>query len=281
MTPPVLVTGSRGAIGSALISRLRAAGTPVRAASAAPEKLEVPEGVETVRLRLDEPGTFPAALAGVRQVFLYADPTRIDAFLADATAAGVEHIVLLSSSSVLYAGAEDNPIARRHLAVEQALTASDIDATLLRPGAFAGNAVGWAWSIRSTGTVQLPYPGTHASPIHQADVADAAFAVLTEPRLRGAAYHLTGPESLTAAEQIAVLGAATSREIAVETVSPETWKAAMSAYLDDATADALLGYFASYDGRPDTVTRGVEELTAHPARTFAEWAAENADTFRP
>ncbi|MGP9019347.1 NAD(P)H-binding protein [Streptomyces sp. BR1] len=281
MSSPVLVTGSRGAIGSGLVSRLRAAGLPVRAASAAPEKLDLPDDVETVRLRLGEPGTFPAALAGVRQVFLYADPTHVDAFLAAAKAAGVEHIVLLSSSSVLYAGAEDNPIAQRHLAVEQALTASGIDATLLRPGAFAGNAAGWAWSIKSTGTVEVPYPGTHASPIHQDDVADAAFAVLTEPRLRGAAYHLTGPESLTAAQQIAALGAAIGRDIAVETVSPEAWKAAMSAYMDDATADALLDYFAAYDGRPDTVTRGVEELTARPARTFADWAAENADTFRP
>ncbi|WP_371654064.1 MULTISPECIES: NAD(P)H-binding protein [unclassified Streptomyces] len=277
----VLVTGSRGTVGSTLISLLRAAGTPVRAASAAPEKLDLPPDVATVRLSLDDPETFPAALAGVRQVFLYANPAHIDAFLTDAKAAGVEHIVLLSSSSVLYAGAEDNPIARHHLAVEQALKASDIDATFLRPGAFAGNAAGWAWSIRSTGTVALPYPGTQASPIHEADVADAAHAVLAEPRLRGAAYHLTGPESLTATEQIAALAAATGREIAVETVSPEAWKESMAAYMDAAVADALLAYFASYDGRPDAVTRGVEELTARPSRTFAAWAAENAEAFRP
>ncbi|MEU1076782.1 MULTISPECIES: NAD(P)H-binding protein [unclassified Streptomyces] len=277
----VLVTGSRGTVGSALVSLLHAAGTPVRAASAAPEKLDLPPDIATVRLDLDDPATFRAALAGATQVFLYANPAHIDAFLEEARAAGVEHIVLLSSSSVLYAGARDNPIALRHLAVEQALKASGIDATLLRPGAFAGNAMGWAWSVKATGTVALPYPGTQASPIHEADVADAAHAVLAEPRLRGAAYHLTGPDSLSAAEQIALISTATGREITVGTVSPEAWKESMAAYMDGAVADALLAYFAAHDGRPDTVTRGVEELTARPARTFASWAEENAEAFRP
>lgn len=123
----VLVTGSRGRVGSALISLLHAAGIPVRAASAAPEKLRLPPGVDPVRCALDDPATFPTALESVTSVFLYAEPSHIDAFLDAAEAAGVEHIVLLSSSSVLDPDAAENPIAATHLKVERALAASPAD----------------------------------------------------------------------------------------------------------------------------------------------------------
>ncbi|MEV4442859.1 NmrA family NAD(P)-binding protein, partial [Streptomyces sp. NPDC049577] len=176
---------------------------------------------------------------------------------------------------------EDNAIAAMHLNVERALEASGIEATFLRPGGFDSNALGWAQAVKTAGAVDLPYPNGELSVIHEADIADAALAVLTTPALRGKAYRLTGPESLTGAEQVAVIGKAADRPIAVNHVGPEEWKASVSGFLPPALADALLALAAETDGRPDTVTDAVEELTGHPARTFAEWADENADAFRP
>lgn len=54
----------------------------------------------------------------------------------------------------------------------------------------------------------------------------------------------------------------------------------MADYMPGAFADGLLDYWASTDGSPTPLTSNVEELTGHPARTFAEWAKENADSFR-
>lgn len=276
----VLVTGSRGRVGSALVDLLRTNGVAVRAASAAPEKLETPSGVHTVRCDLGKPETFAAALDSATAVFLYAEPTHVDAFTAAATAAGVAHIVLLSSSSVLAPDAADNPIGSSHLAVEQALTATEgLTATLLRPGAFAANALQWSWAVRSGGAVDLPYPFSHADPIHEADIAEAALAVLTTPRLQGAAYELTGPESLTFSEQIEFLGRAAGRHITVNAVSREAWKASMAEHIPAAFADTLLDYWARSHGSPVPLTRTVEELTGHPARTFDVWAREHAEAF--
>lgn len=276
----ILITGSRGKVGSTLLTLLHEAGAAVRAASGSPEKLSVPAGVDAVKCALDDPAAFRAALDSVTSVFLYAEASQTGAFLDEAGAAGVEHIVLLSSSSVLDPDAADNSIAASHLAVEQALAASPIETTVLQPGAFASNALQWPWALKSTGAIDLPYPGSYGDPIHERDIAEAALAILTRPPLRGATYHLTGPETLTFTQQIAILERASGRPIPFNAVTREAWKESMAEYMPSAFADALLDYWATTDGSPAPLTRTVEELTGHPARTFAEWAEENAHAFR-
>lgn len=277
---PTLVTGSRGRVGSALVSLLHQDGHAVRAGSRKPGELSPPAGVPAVACDLGDPGTFAAALDGVDSVFLYAEPSHITAFLAAAQTAGVTHIVLLSSSSVLDPDAGSNPIAASHHAVEQALTGSPLTTTLLRPGAFAGNAYQWSESFRSGRPVDLPYPHSATSPIDETDIAEAARAVLTDATLQGAAYHLTGPESLTAAEQVELLAAATGSPAAFRTVSRSAWKDAVSPFVPEAIADALLDYWAATDGSAAEITGDTEKLTGRPARTFATWATENAAAFR-
>lgn len=275
-----LVTGCRGRVGSALASLLHRGGHGVRAASRNPAQLSLPTGIPLVACDLSDPTTFPAALEGVDAVFLYADPSHIDAFLTAARAAGVGHIVLLSSSSALAPDAASNPIAASHHAVEEALTASPLSATFLRPGAFAGNAYQWSGAFRSGGPVDLPYPRSHTSPIDETDIAEAALAVLTDTSLQGAAYHLTGPESLTAAEQIELLAASSGTPVTVNAVSRDDWKESVSLFVPADIAEALLTYWAATDGSPAEVTGDTEKLTGRPARTFAAWATEHAAAFR-
>ncbi|MDX6759283.1 hypothetical protein SIN09_07455 [Streptomyces sp. F8] len=72
-------------------------------------------------------------------------------------------------------GAADSPLSATPLVVEQALSASPLRTTLSRPGSFAGNARGWARSLRSGRPGRLPSPGGYCDPVHQADRAEAAF----------------------------------------------------------------------------------------------------------
>ncbi|MER7463425.1 NAD(P)H-binding protein [Streptomyces sp. NPDC097981] len=270
----ILVTGARGAVARGLASLLTAHGIPYRLAS------RVADTPGTVHCDLGDPSTFPAALAGVRSVFLYAEAAAIGAFVKEAVTAGVEHVVLLSSSSVLAPDAADSPLAASHLAVEEALLASPLRTTLLRPGAFASNSLGWARSLKSGRAVHLPYPGSHGTPVHEADLAEAAFAVLTDPALAGRAYHLTGPQSLAFATQLAILGQVLGRPVPFETVTAEEWKAEVDGFIPGPYADSLLDYWAAGDGLPAEVTDAVEHLTGHPARTFETWAEDHADAFR-
>lgn len=274
----ILVTGSRGRVGTTLIGLLYEQGYKVRAASNEPGELALPDGVPGVKLNLAEPHTFPGALAGAESVFLYADSSHIEEFIKAATDAGVQHVVLLSSSSVLGPDAKNDAIARQHLEVEEALTSSALSCTFLRPGAFASNTLYWSRPLKTTGRISLPYPGAHNDAIHESDIAEAAVAVLKDPALRGA-YTLTGGASITFAEQIDVLARATGKPLAFDAVTPDAWKAEMAEYVPAAYADSLLAYWRSYDGKPVDLTHSVEELTGHPARTFAVWAEENAAEF--
>ncbi|MBZ4317817.1 NAD(P)H-binding protein [Streptomyces huiliensis] len=274
-----LVTGARGRVGRVLIDLLRSDGRPVRAGSNAPEELSLPTGTESVRCALGEPETFPAALDGVTSVFLYAQASHADAFLTEAERAGVEHIVLLSSTAALAPEDVRNPIVDMHRDAERALAAAPIASTALRPGGFATNALGWAQSIRTEGVVRLPYPEAHSTPIHERDIAEAAHAVLTADAHRGTGHRLSGPESLTFREHVEHIGRAVGRPLTVEAVGPEEWKRSVSAFMPEVYADTLLAAWRAADGVPEEVAPGVELLTGHPARTFAAWAEEHAAAF--
>ncbi|RSS83880.1 NAD(P)H-binding protein [Streptomyces sp. WAC06614] len=268
----ILVTGGRGAVARGLTALLTERGIPFRLGS------REPGTPGAVHCDLTDPATFPAALHGIRSVFLYAEAEAADAFVKEAVAAGVEHVVLLSSSSVLAEDA-DSALSAAHLAVEQALLASPLTVTLLRPGAFAANARGWAGAVRSGVPVRLPYPGAYADPLHEADLAEAAFAVLTDPALAGGSYTLTGPQSLSFAAQLAILGDVLGRPVPFESVTPEEWKAGVEGYIPGPYADALLAYWAAQDGLPTEITDTVEQLTGHPARSFESWVREHAADF--
>ncbi|TMR96347.1 NAD(P)H-binding protein [Nonomuraea basaltis] len=269
----ILVTGARGAVATELIALLRQRGLPVRPASSRPTDPSI------ATCDLTDPSTFRGVLAGVSSIFLYAESSHIDAFVKEAVTAGVEHIVLLSSSAVLAPDAEANPLAKHHLDVEHALTAAPIRSTMLRPGAFAGNALAWSWPIKAGAPVSLPYPQSYNDPIHEADLAEAAAAVLADPTLSGRAYTLTGPEPITCAGQIDILSRVTGQDIAIRNVTREEWKAEMAEYVSGPIADALLDWQRSNDGVPTEITTDVERLIGRPGRTFAAWAQEHAAAF--
>ncbi|MFE7510790.1 NAD(P)H-binding protein [Streptomyces sp. NPDC057540] len=281
----VLVTGSRGRVATTLLGLLDAAGVGTRAGSKNPDDLSPPPDVATVRCDLADPDTFDTALEGVDSVFLYAEAAHAGTFAERARAAGVAHIALLSSSSVLAPDAAGNAIAASHLAAERALSAAAesgaFEATVLQPGAFATNALQWAWQLGEGHGPALPYPHAHGDPIHELDVAEAAFAVLTEPRLRGSSYLLTGPESLDFTEQLAIVAEVTGRPAPYTAVTPEEWKASVTPFMPEPFADSLLAYWSSQNGRPAPLTHTVETLTGHPARTFRTWVEDHTEAFAP
>ncbi|MEJ3652160.1 NAD(P)H-binding protein [Actinomycetes bacterium KLBMP 9759] len=269
----VLVTGGRGTVATGVARGLHAAGVAVRIASREPASVRAPDGVEVVQAALDDPEALATALDGVDRVFLYADHSGGGAFVAAARNAGVEQVVLLSSSAVLDPG---NIIGEHHRVVEDAIAAAGFATTLLRPGGFADNTRQWLPGIEE-GLVRMPYPDTGGATMDERDIADVAVTILLAgpgAGHDGAAPELTGPESLTRRQEVETIAAALGRSVTVEPMDEDEARREMSAFMPDRIVDALIGYWRAYDGRTQPPTDEVERITGRPARTLAQWAVE-------
>jgi uncharacterized protein YbjT (DUF2867 family) len=163
-------------------------------------------------------------------------------------------------------------LAAHHAGAETALRGAGVPTTALRPGAFARNTYQW-WSGIRAGVVELPYPHAASAPIDERDIADVAVAAL----LCGPADespHLTGPDSLTFAEQVGIVAAHLGKPVEVREVDPSTVRAQLLARMPEGVVDSLFRYWAhTLDGRAP-VTGEVAERTGHPARTYASWVAD-------
>jgi uncharacterized protein YbjT (DUF2867 family) len=276
----VLVTGARGQIGGSVLAGLAAAGEPVRASSRAPRPGEFPGGVEVARVDLTDPASWPAALAGVRKVFLYAHPEGAADFAAAALKAGVEHVVLLSSSSVLSPDPEANPIALRHIAVERALDEAGLDRTFVRPGYYATNALRWQ-SIRTGRVLRTAFPEAVTSPVHERDIAQAAVRALLDDTHRGAAYPVLGAGPLTVREQVTAIAGALGEPVRLEEVDVDTYRAELLTQLPGPIVERFLRARGSVPPLPaEVATDAVPEVLGRPALTFAAWARDHAADFR-
>ncbi|MEU5880204.1 NAD(P)H-binding protein [Spirillospora sp. NPDC047279] len=279
----ILVTGATGTVGRHVVTRLAERRVPVRALVRDPAKAErLPAGAEIVQGDLSDPGTLHHALEGVTAVFLFAVPGCGPGFVAAAEKAGVERVVFLSSGAVDDDGGpadQDNPIAAYHAEIEWALRDSGLGWTFLRSSHMATNALPWAAQTKAGDVVRAPYAGAFSAPVHEADLADCAVVALTAPGHTGHVYELTGPESLTAAEQVALVGAAIGRPLRYEELPPEVAREQMSRFVPPFILDTLFAGWEASVGVPAFVFPTVERITGRPARTFAQWATDHAADF--
>ncbi|KAA5833680.1 NAD(P)H-binding protein [Saccharopolyspora hirsuta] len=274
----VLVTGATGNVGRRVVERLLASGAKVRALTRNPDSAGLPGEVELFRGGLGDAEPLARALDGVDRVFLFPIPESTPTFVAQAAAAGVRRVVVLSSLAVEFD--DSNAIGQRHRLIEQAVADGGFEWTFLRPGAFATNALAWAESIRAEGVVREPFPEARQTSIHEDDIAAVAVAALLEDGHAGKAYRLTGPESISMADQVRAIGAAIGREVRIEAEPIEQAKARLLASGVPEAVVATLLELRDQDQGHDEPVPTVQEVTGRPARTFAQWAVDHADDFR-
>lgn len=271
-----LVIGARGSVGRHVLDQLLSAGEPVRASVRDAAAAGLPDGVPVVVADLTRPETLPAALDGVRKVFLYCLPDGIEGFVKAATAAGVDHVVALSSGSVALPDVAGNPIAEDHRLVEQALADSGLRWTPIRPLVLANNALNWTHSIRANDSVRLVYADALTAPVHERDIAAVAVAALRGAD--GASAVLTGPELMSQRRQVELIAQATGRPIRVEALSPEQGREHLRRFMSARFADAVVDILAATTA--GVVTDTAREVLGRAPIPFEQWAVEHAADFR-
>jgi uncharacterized protein YbjT (DUF2867 family) len=275
----ILVTAATAPVGRSIVEQLVAAGRPVRALTREPEAAGLPATADVVAGDITDPGSLAAAMRGVSAAFLLAVvPGVAPAFLAAAGDAGVRRIVFQSSGAVDDGAAEQpNDVAAFHHDIERQIRDSGLEWTFLRLAVESSDALQWAFDVpgqlRRGDVVRGPYADAAGSPVHPADFATVAVAALTAAPgdgHAGAVYTVTGPQSLTHAEQVLLIGEAHGRALRYEELDEAAARQAISPY---APADLLFETWRRHVGNPAPVTDTVRRVTGRPPRTAQEWAA--------
>jgi len=277
----IVVVGGTGTVGRQVVTQLTDRALAVRAVSRGLSHGPVPSGAQEVTADLADPASLEPVLADADSVFLLWPFTSAE--MTAALAPKVAEIAARHVPRIVYLSAQ--PAAERPESfwalVERAIEESGAEWTFLRPSGFAANTLMWADQIRAGGVVRWPFGGARRTLIDERDIAAVAVRALSEDGHGGARYLLTGPEVLTQAEQVSVIGQAIGRDLSWDELPKEAAVEALAAAWGDRPfAENAVQAWEWFVDHPETVTSTVEDVTGAPAHSFADWAAANAAAFR-
>ncbi|MGW6686395.1 SDR family oxidoreductase [Streptomyces sp. NPDC054961] len=278
----IVVTGATGNVGRPLTQALAEAGEQVTAVSR--HAVAMPDGVRHVAADLAEPASLTPALDGAKALFLllsgdlHAPEARPADIIGLAAAGGVRRVVLLSSQGVATRPLGPSRITMR--TVEDALRESGLDWAVLRPGGFASNALAWAESVRTHGTVAAPFGDVGVPVVDPADIAEVAAACLLDDRHIGGVYELTGPEVITPRQQAEAIAAALGSPVRFHELTRDEAKATMIRFVPMELADDTLDIISAPNPAELRISPDVERVLSRAPRSFDGWVARNTAAFR-
>ncbi|VEG75309.1 Quinone oxidoreductase 2 [Actinomyces slackii] len=274
--PIIAVTGATGKIGGMVVDLLRARGLSprllVRDASRAPQWAD--------DVAVAEYGDRPAvraALEGVDALLMVSAAESEDrleqhrAFIAEAAAAGVRHVVY---TSFLAASPRATfTLSRTHWHTEQALRDSGMAFTFLRDSFYADFFI----ELAAEGAITGPAGQGRVAAVARDDVAACAAAVLLDLASgkgdhAGAAYDLTGPEAFTMAQAAQIISEVTGRPVTYHEETVEEAYASRAHYgAADWEVEAWVStYTAIASGELSAVSDDVERLTGRQPLSLAD-----------
>jgi uncharacterized protein YbjT (DUF2867 family) len=279
----VLVTGATGRVGRVVIDLLVDAGVPVRALIHRPEgAATLPANVEVVNGDLTVPASLDAALQGVDTVFLvWTIPPATASAIVERLAKHTRRVVFLSAPfrTPHPFFQQPNPMAVLYAEIERLIAVSGLESTIIRPGMFASNSLfWWAPTIRAGGAIRWPYGAAETAPVDDRDVAAVVARTLYQEGHAGGDYVLTGPESLSQAEQVGIIGDVLGRRIEFVELSPDEFRSETQESWPRPAVDMLLGAWGATMGRAAFVSSTVSDILGS-ARSFRQWVGDHETEF--
>lgn len=271
----IVVTGATGNVGRPLVRALVEAGEEVTAVSR--RDGEVPAGVRHVRADLAQPHELIPALDGADSVFLLTsgefvatgDLDKVVEVLRDN---GVQRVVLLSSRGVT--------TGQHGSELEDSVTRSGLEWTILRPGGFHSNAWQWAEAIRTQRTLAAPFGDVGLPTVDPADIADVAARALRETEHTRKIYEITGPALVSPRQQAAVIGDVLGEPVRFVEQTRAEAREFMLRFMPEPVVENTLNILGAPSIEDQRVCPDVPDLLGRPARTFADWVSRNVAAFK-
>jgi uncharacterized protein YbjT (DUF2867 family) len=264
-----LVIGGTGKTGRRVADRLVKAGRQVRIGS---RSAKLP-------FDWDKQDTWDRVLQGVKAAYVAYQPDLavpgaleiVEAFFDRAISCGVEKLVLLSGRGEVEAEQ-----------AERSLQATSVDWTILRASWFCQNfSESFFLDPILAGQVALPVVESVAEPfIDVDDIADIAFAALTDLQHSRQLYEITGSKALTFADAICEIASATGRDITFVPVSADDYRTELVRQgVPDDYIELILYLFATVlDGRNTPLADGVQRALGRSPRNFSDYVRQTAAT---
>jgi NAD(P)H dehydrogenase (quinone) len=235
----------------------------------------------------DRPETLPRAFEGGDRLLLISTDSlgrrvaQHRTAISAAVAEGIGHIAY--SSMIRPEPAHPSGLwAAEHRETETALrgdSGAGVAWTILRNGCYTEEELrGWTQAVQSDHLVSNGAAGRVAY-VSRDDCAAVAAAVLTGTGHAGRIYEVTGPQALTRAEIVSLLGELSGRVLQVQEIGDETMiRAYEGAGIPESFARLLTSIGeAVRAGYYEEVTSAVLDITGRPPRTVREVIMANRD----
>lgn len=279
----ILLTGITGNIGGATARALLDKGIRFRAMARDPAKAAAwaDKGVEIVQGDLEDAAAVTRALVGVDRALLvmpngeHQERAEI-AFTRTAKAAGLKWILKLSSPEAVRGTTSPIPLA--HIAAEDAIMASGMKWTFVRPSFFMQNFRGSVKTARATGKLSMPMGRGTIAVTDNNDAGLFIAHVMTDTdsaKHHGQCYDITGPDPVMTFSDVArVLGEVIGQPVVYDDCDPKAFQEAIRPFhRNQWHSDAVAYLFAEIaNGRtPGHKTDTFQKIMGRPGRSLKEY----------
>ncbi|MEY3466266.1 MAG: NmrA family protein [Pseudomonadota bacterium] len=279
----ILLTGITGNIGSATAKALLARGVRFRALvrDLAKAAAWADQGVELVQGDLENAESVKRALAGVNRALLVLPNGQTQealelAFVRSAKEIGLPWIIKLSSPEAVRGTTSPIPLA--HIAAEDAIMASGMHWTFVRPSFYMQNFRSSLKSARATGKLSMPMGKGTVALTDNNDAGEFIAYILTDAdsaRHDRQCYDITGPDPVMNFHDIAeVIGQVIGQKVAYDDCDPAAFQEAIRPFhRNQWHSDAVARLFAEIaNGKtPGHKTDTFEKIMGRPGRSLRKY----------